>query len=252
MNDFAELDTELKRWSADGITPRFFLRDDDAIEPGPALDRLLNLTRRFDVPLLLAVIPALATSALAERLVGEPLVTPCTHGYAHRRHTPVSEKAVELGGGRPVEDILAELSLAHRRMHALFGDRLSGILVPPWNRIAPEVAARIHELGFTGLSVHAWKPAGSQLPEINTQIDIVDWHDGRRGRSLIWAAEETARRLRRARERGGAPLGILSHHLVHDEQAWVTLEGLISHLRTKHALAFRRADDLVRDAAAAQ
>jgi peptidoglycan/xylan/chitin deacetylase (PgdA/CDA1 family) len=247
MSIFDDLESELARWHREGLTPRFWLRDDDAVRPTPALDRLLGLVDAYDVPLLLAVVPVGVTVALAERIDGHRLVTPAVHGYAHRRHTPEGVPAVELGGERPVDEILGELKAGREKLHRLFGMRLSGILVPPWNRLSREVAARLHEVGFTALSTNSWHEDGSSLPQLNTQIDIVDWANGKRGHSPGWVMGELLRRLEQARERGGAPLGILSHHLVHDEQAWVTLEALIRYLKEQD-FAFERADILVEEA----
>lgn len=246
MNVFDDLEPELARWRHKDMIPRFWLRDDDATRPTPALDRLLHLVHKYDAPLLLAVIPADATEALASRIGGERLVTPAVHGYAHRRHTPDGVPAMELGGERPVGEILDDLKAGRERLLGLFGGRLSGILVPPWNRLSREVAARLLEAGFTALSTNSWHEDGSPLPQLNTQIDIVDWADGQRGRSLEWATGELLRRLKQARERGGAPLGILSHHLVHDEQAWDTLEALLRNLKER-GFAFEKADVLVEE-----
>jgi peptidoglycan/xylan/chitin deacetylase (PgdA/CDA1 family) len=247
MSIWNDIEREFTRWREIGLRPRFWLRDDDAIQPTQALDRLLGLVNAYDVPLLLAAVPVGATEALAERIGDEKLVTPAVHGYAHRRHTPDGALAMELGGERSVEETLAELKAGREKLHRLFGMRLSGILVPPWNRLSREVAARLHEVGFTGLSTNSWHEDGSSLPQLNTQIDIVDWANGKRGHSPGWVMGELLRRLEQAREHGGAPLGILSHHLVHDEQAWVTLEALIRYLKEQD-FAFERADVLVEEA----
>ena len=74
MSVFDDLEPELALWRRKGLIPRFWLRDDDATRPTPALDRLLGLVHAFDAPLLLAVIPADATEALARRIGGERLV----------------------------------------------------------------------------------------------------------------------------------------------------------------------------------
>lgn len=247
MTVIGEVETEFAHWREQELAPRFWLRDDDAIQPTPALDLLLALARRHDTPLLLAVIPALATEGLAKIVRREPLVTPAVHGYAHRRHTPDGVPAMELGGTRPVEEILDELKQGRTQLAGLFGEHLSGVLVPPWNRLSRDVAARLGEAGFTALSTNSWHEDGSALPQLNTQIDIVDWANGRRGHAIEWAMGELLRRLRQARERGGAPLGILTHHLVHDAQAWATLDALVGFLKER-GFAFERADALVEEA----
>lgn len=252
MTAFAAVEEELALWDADGLAPRFWLRDDDAVEPTPALDRLIAFSRKHAVPVLLAVVPARATKALAERLAGEPLVRPCQHGVAHRNNAAQGTPSLELGGTRPPEDVLADLAMGRARLLELFGDRLSGILVPPWNRMAPDVAARLHELGFTGLSTWSWQRKGTQLPELNTQIDVMDWAGGHRGRDLAWIAGELLRRLVQARGRAGAPLGILTHHLVHDERAWATLDELVAWLKVERGFAFESADALIAAGAAMQ
>jgi len=244
MSVFAAVGAELDIWQAEGLEPRFWLRDDDATAPDPRLDRLIALVRPFDVPLLLAVIPAHATASLAQRLADEPLVTPCVHGFAHRNHMPDGEKAVELGG-RSIEEVLSELRQGRQRLLDLFPARLSGILVPPWNRIDRNVAAHVHECGFTAVSSSSWQKTGTVLPELNTQVDIMNWEGGRIGHELAFMVPELLRRLQEARMRGGAPIGMLSHHLVHDAAAWATLEGLLSYLQVERGLSFKPADRLV-------
>lgn len=244
MTVWSEVDFELAEWRRQGLVPRFWWRDDDAVEPTPALDRLAALAGAFDVPLLLAVIPAAAAPALALRLADEPLVTVCQHGYAHRNHAPDGAPPLELDGDRAAGEVLDELAAGRRRLAQLFGAGFSTILAPPWNRIAPGVAARIHEVGFAALSTWSWHEDGTRLPQLNAQIDVIDWANGRIGRTLPWAAGELLRRLRQARQRGGAPLGILSHHLVQDEAAWATLAGLVRFLKVERGVAFETADRL--------
>ncbi len=56
---------ELDRWQAAGRVARFWLRDDDAVEPTQPLDMLLDLTGEHEIPLTLAVIPGLTGEELA-------------------------------------------------------------------------------------------------------------------------------------------------------------------------------------------
>ncbi|TGT79958.1 polysaccharide deacetylase, partial [Mesorhizobium sp. M8A.F.Ca.ET.161.01.1.1] len=88
---------ELARWQRAGRKADFWLRDDDAVDPTPALDRLLDLTDEFAVPVTLAVIPALTDEKLVAQLDGAPHATVAIHGWAHRNHAPGDQKKQELG-----------------------------------------------------------------------------------------------------------------------------------------------------------
>ena len=66
--DWSHLTRELELWSRAGRKPRLWLRDDDAVAPSLALDRLLALCERYDVPAVLAVVPEPTGVDLARRL----------------------------------------------------------------------------------------------------------------------------------------------------------------------------------------
>ena len=70
MSTWRELEQELEAWARSGRRATFWWRDDDAVEPSPALDRLLELAASGRAPLALAVIPARASSGLAAQLAG--------------------------------------------------------------------------------------------------------------------------------------------------------------------------------------
>ena len=78
MSSWQALAEEAARWHEAGRTAQLWWRDDDAADSGPALDRLLELHRQTKVPLSLAVVPALGTPALADRLAAEPGATRAT------------------------------------------------------------------------------------------------------------------------------------------------------------------------------
>ncbi|MGL4280632.1 MAG: polysaccharide deacetylase family protein [Albidovulum sp.] len=212
----------LDRRAAERRPARLWWRDDDAVEPTEALDRMLLLARRWQVPLALAVIPAETGAALAERLKDESLTTVAVHGWAHRNHAPKGEKKAELGAHRPAPAVLAELATGFAGLRGLYGSRLAPVLVPPWNRVAPEVVAGLPALGFRALSVFG-PPKPAPIAIINTHVDRIDWHGTRGGRpaDTLWA--EVARELDQP---GDGPIGILGHHLVHDAAAWAFLEAL--------------------------
>ncbi len=200
----------------------FWLRDDDATAPSAALDRLLGLTGAAGVPVTLAVIPKPAGQALATRLAGAAHVTVAVHGWAHANHAGPGEKAEELGTHRPLAVVVDELQRGFARLSGLLPAQFCPVLVPPWNRIAPAVTAALPGLGFTGLSVFG--PEGeAPLAVVNTHVDLIDWRGTRGGREDAALFADLARAV----ERGG-PVGLLTHHLVHDAQAWDFLDQLFA------------------------
>jgi hypothetical protein len=233
---------ELDHWSAEGRRIRLWLRDDDAVSPSPQLDTLIQLSERFDIPVLLAVIPFLAEAALAKRLRSAPLLLPSQHGTWHRNHAPAGEKKSELGRHRPAETVLGEIAAAKHRLAELFGANLLPVFVPPWNRIEPALTAKLPELGFTGLSCFrnfALGPEGGPAP-VNTDIDIMDWHGGRVGKPAAALSEEIRallerRRLSRSRD---DRLGLLLHHRDHDGGAWTFLERFLGAVARHPAVVF--------------
>src|SRR5919206_2172704 len=125
---WAPVHRELDLWAEAGRSARLWLRDDDAVAPTPALDALIALAEDFEIPVLLAVIPAFADEALARRLDGARLVRPAVHGYAHANHAGAQEKKQELGPHRPRAVVLGELAAGRARLAALFRARPPPVL----------------------------------------------------------------------------------------------------------------------------
>ena len=218
------LHAELDIWQDEGQTARLWLRDDDAIAPTPALDRLIAILARHNIPALLAIIPKGAGLELAARLAGVDLVLPCQHGYSHRNHAGIGEKPQELGLHRGIEPVLADMRNGREKLVALFGDALRPVLVPPWNRIDPALAHHLADLGFTALSTFG-EPAPPDF-RIDANVDIIDWRATRSGHAHPKLVAKLVEALAAARENRHAPVGILAHHLVHGERAWSFLEDL--------------------------
>lgn len=241
---WAEVEAALAAAGARGSRIRVWLRDDDAVEVTPALARLAALTEANGMPVLLAVIPAGATAALAAWVSAHPLVTACQHGLAHTNHARPGERACELGGDRPDAAVLADLATGRARFKRLFGPAASDILVPPWNRIRDSLVPALPGLGFAALSTFAPatpRPAAA-LPHLDSDLDIMDWRNGRRGRSDDDLCGRLVRRLAAAAGTS-LTLGILTHHLAHDETAWSFLERILPTLRRHGAVEVTNAQE---------
>ena len=126
------------------------------------------------------------------------------------------------------------------KLRRIFGPVLSDVVVPPWNRIDAEVVPRLPGLGFTALSCFAPTPDASPLPRLDSDLDIVDWRGGRVGRPLDDLARKVADIVAR-----GDRLGILTHHLAHDDAAWASLAALLERLAAHPAARFTDAAALL-------
>lgn len=217
---------ELDLWRASGYRATLFWRDDDAVEPSPALDRLLSLSMEFRVAFALGVIPAQIANELPARLADEPHVRVCQHGFAHVDWARKAGRgAWELGLDRPAERVLGELACGKARLETAFGARFFPLLAPPWNRIADALLPALPRLGFAALSCAGLRanPEPVQgLAQVNIHWDLVDWKRGRRfrGDGSAWAIVHHLRERRHGTVDPDEPTGILSHHLAMDEDAW--------------------------------
>lgn len=231
---------EIARRADIGKPLRLWLRDDDAIEPTAALDHLLALTTKHTVPVLLAVIPALTGEALARRLAGEGHASVAVHGWSHQNHAASGEKNQELGIHRPSEQVFAELGAGLKILSTLHAGRFVPMLVPPWNRIAPAVVAGLPDLGFAALSVFGpEKPA--PLNVLNTHVDIIDWRGTRGGRPVAAVIAD----LIGVSQSHAGPIGVLTHHLVHDSKAWDLMAMLFEATAEQAGCAWHSAGDLL-------
>lgn len=241
------LQDDLARAADAGVTTRFWLRDDDAVAVTPALERLVAVCEGATMPILLAVIPGDADPALASWLADSPGVEPCQHGWRHVNHAGAFGRACELGGLRSDEAVLAELARGRDRLRHLFGSRLTPVLVPPWNRIRPSLVSRLGPAGYAALSAFG-RAAGNGIPALNCDLDLIDWRNGRRGRTPEDLCGQLRTLVAQARRDGG-PIGLLTHHLAHDDAAWHFLELFFERVRDLPGVAFTSATDELRDRA---
>jgi len=246
---------ELDRWGDSGQSASFWWRDDDATEPSAELDRLLNLSMRYDLPLALAVIPAPLDSRLANEVDQFSRTSVLQHGFDHRSHARPGQRKLELGGNRDIDTILDELHQGYQILQSQFTDRFVAVLVPPWNRIDANVMTRLTDIGLTGLSTMRVRRSAFPAPgllQVNTHLDPVNWRQQRGFIGLYPAIAILIQHLR-ARRIGyrdrDEPTGILSHHLAQSEPVWYFLDSLFDFLGKHSAVSWVDAGSIWKPAA---
>jgi len=221
---------ELERWRDAGRTAEFWWRDDDAARPVIPLTRLTSLSGRSEVPLALAAIPADAEDAIFADL--PETVHVLQHGADHRNRAPEGSRACEFPTGAPVDDAIARLAAGRARLRLLARGRLLPVLVPPWNRFAPELIGLLPGIGIRGLSTRKARSTAEPVPgvrQINVHVDLINWRGGRvfvGETEALAVAIEHLRARREYRADAGEPTGWLTHHAIHDEPLWKFLDRL--------------------------
>ena len=225
-----ELDNELQNWRVAGQQPQLWWRDDDAISRTPELKHLTEVANDAKIEILLAVIPAHAHKELAAYIKQHAILKPCIHGWSHTNYAPVPEKKCELGSHRPLDEVLADIGRGRQRLEELIGNCLEPILVPPWNRMRDDLAPLLPQVGIKAFSTFAHRRSVPKM-QVNTHVDIMNWKapGGTVGKSLDAVQNELASALSVSRANGCYPIGLLTHHLVHDEAAWATVSALAAH-----------------------
>jgi hypothetical protein len=224
MTGWREFEASLDAIAARGEAIRLWWRDDDAGRDEAALDRLLELAARRDLPLALAVVPRWLEPPVEALIAASAQATVLQHGFAHANHAPPGAKAIELGERAPGV-VGAELREGYGVLADAFGVAFLAVLVPPWNRIEASLIEHLTACGFRGLSTFGrrhGREATPGLAQVNAHLDPIDWHGGR-----LFVGEAAALGQLAAALDPDEPIGILSHHLAMDEPGWRFLERLL-------------------------
>lgn len=241
-----ELRSECARWKDAGRVVDFWWRDDDACHEDAALTQLLQLAAQEQVPLALAVIPlGVQPQVLSPKEHGVWLLQ---HGCDHANRAGAGEKKTEFPAAEPTEQALARLQHGWAQLQ---GPAAVQVLVPPWNRIgSTRLPGLLAQAGYRGLSRFGARARGTALAglvQVNTHVDIIDWH-GTRGfvgeDRALHAALAHLQARREGRVDPDEATGWLTHHLVHDAACWDFLARLFAFCREEGAVVWQSADRL--------
>jgi hypothetical protein len=217
---------ELSRWRAKGRAPVFWWRDDDARRVTPALDRLLALSHRFDAPITIAAVPDGDLKDLAKACRETPGVELAIHGFRHENRAPAGFPSGEVNDLDRLADVVSELGTA------LDAFRRAGLrpslFVPPWNNAHPTLKKALGLQGL-GLSCYGETQDAERPSRVDAHLDVMRWKPAARFRGARRFLLRMRRLLVERRLAGlwDAPVGILTHHLDHDDGAWRFLEALL-------------------------
>jgi hypothetical protein len=240
------LDRELGRWQAAGHRVRLWWRDDDGTTVTPALIRLVRLAERFQMPLLLAIVPGRPPSnglkGLSVFLEGRPGLFVGQHGVTHANRRRPGETDAEFPAGEAPAAIAAAIGGAWPRIAALPGSL--PVFAPPWNAAHPALEEALRNVGLR-LSAGAENRSGAA----QVHVDLMRWKPAPcfRGKRRCLSHLRRVLRQRRLTNDWVSPVGLLTHHLVHDEATWAFLAALAHRTHTDPRITWVPPPDLFAD-----
>ncbi len=196
-------------------SPSVFFRADDIGAGGRAFETMCVLFRRHQVPLGMAVVPAWLSDIRKVRLfeatpLEEPLWAWHQHGWRHVNWQRTGKKS-EFGEQRPFEKQWKDIFQGRQKMQDLFGDHLTNVFTPPWNRLSGSTLRILQDLNFSGVSMAGPFPRGVKpniaLSNLRVQIDL-HTRKSRDGSSDFQALLDELGSLGGRKE----PVGIMIHH----------------------------------------
>jgi hypothetical protein len=220
-----ELEEEYLKTGALAAPLSFWWRDDDAIADSDALQRLFGVASARGASVAVAVIPKFADDSLARAIGSSGVSCAWQHGWSHAAHGGNRE----FGSNRHIDELMIDAESGRGRMSALFGPGgWQPVFVPPWNHISQEFKAVLPGLGYTGLSAAFAPNPPPGLSEVNVDIDLIDWSHYPEVSfvGLDDCLRQLLDALRSRRDSGSLdrPIGIMTHHLVHNQGIWEGLD----------------------------
>ena len=153
------------------------------------------------------------------------------------------DKKIELGGVADLGALTDRLGAGFRVLDDRFGHKFLRVLVPPWNRISAEITPLLGDLGFVGLSTFGKEqpPADRRVRWVNTHLDLVHWG----ANPIPLTFDESVTRLTDLLlNRRLWRVGLLTHHLVMDDAAFLALDRLLGLLLDHPRVVWRAPHEL--------
>lgn len=156
-------------------------RADDIAEVDAPFCLLMELFKRYRIPLCLAVVPDWLTRQRWMEMqkfdTKDRLWCWHQHGFAHVNHEKIGKKC-EFADNRGEEALFKDIQQGREHLSNLLGTSFCPVFTPPWNRCGQTTLTILQHVGFSAVSrYHRAKPQPPEgLQDIAMHIDL---HTGR-------------------------------------------------------------------------
>ncbi len=230
MSSWEKLQTVIRLRRAENRSFYFWLRDDDAYQSTPELERLLNLSETFSIPVALSVIPYKLEESLPALLKNRPQCTVIQHGFQHHNYGKGTGLSGEFQEHRHLSKMVEDLQLGKRILEKQFGSQFLPVFVPPWNQIAESVIHELPKYNYVGMSRFGTETQSYVLKIQNCQLDLLKW----KPKAHFAGREKCLNILCEALESKNTYIGLLTHHQDHDPEANVFFDELLQFLKKEN------------------
>lgn len=211
---------------------RLFFRADDIAVPSKLLSAMVELFRKHETVLEMAVTPAWLRRDHAGELLRQcpeaALFRFHQHGWRHVNHQQAGKKG-EFGTDRVRAAKEADLRRGRDKLSSLLGDRFEPRFTPPWNRFDSETGEILRGLGYTNVSRSNGEqrkvPLPKELPDlfINSDLHTRTEPSPEAGRAALLAELDEAVR--------SGYCGVMLHHQRMNRHALAFLDELLAALK---------------------
>ncbi len=215
---WAELTEFLKQQDT---IPQIWWRDDDAVKDSDALQDFLHALSA--APLLLAVIADKYDASLIKAVQQQPQIKIAQHGFCHINHSKANDKKSEYPTHRSLNKALAEFQIGKTKLSKDFADQFIPVFVPPWNRLDKAFLPLLLKAGFNGISMYGNKNEnengngngnGNVVNRYDSHIDVINWKEQKK----FIGTQNFILSLKHAITNNINPIGILTHHKIHNAE----------------------------------
>lgn len=213
-----------------------FFRADDIAQINEPFRRLMQIFLSHQVPLCLAVVPTWLDEqkwmTMQEFDPANQLWCWHQHGWSHANHQ-VEGKKCEFGKDRSRSEIKDDITNGRKVLTELLGDIFFPVFTPPWNRCSLDTLELLAEYDYKAVSrSQGEKPsAGEILPDYAVNIDL----HTRRESDADSGWDNLVQEFKRATD--GGCFGIMLHHQLMNEHAFVFLDTLLALLKSQRKLS---------------
>lgn len=201
---------------------QLWLRDDDACRNSAQLQRLIEITE--DIPISLAVIPGRLETSLVDTLKSRDNISVLQHGYRHENHDGEAQQRCEFPDTNLKLQIINDLSQGMAILEDAFGPQFNRVFVPPWNRFSSKWLDVLPQYGYEGFSAHYSYGDNGPVQTHHVHVDILARPQQQyRGDQHVIGEELLSKHI----GHHTSPIGIMTHHMAHDEACWAFLEKLV-------------------------